>query len=163
METIAERIKELIETLQLSNSEFAKQTNLNPATVSHILGGRNKASLQVIENIKQAFTNVNIDYLITGDGDLFTNVTNVNTNKEPVSPPSMFPIEGVRVASIGAMPPPSPTPVEPDNQEPVEVKTEPKPQMPPPAPSPERAKTAEKSVERIVIFYSDGTFSSYHP
>ncbi len=163
METIAERIKELIETLQLSNSEFAKQTNLNPATVSHILGGRNKASLQVIENIKSVFTNVNIDYLITGEGDLFANVTNVNAVKEPVSNPTMFPIEGVRVASIGAMPPPAKKAAEPEKPEPVQVEPKPK-TAPPPTPSPTtEAEATEKSVERIVIFYSDGTFSSYRP
>ncbi len=163
METIAERIKELIETLQLSNSEFAKQTNLNPATVSHILGGRNKASLQVIENIKSTFTNVNIDYLITGEGDLFTNVTNVNAAKEPVSNPSMFPMEGVRVASIGAMPPPTSKAAAPEKPEPVEVEPKSKTVSPPTPPPTTEAEASEKSVERIVIFYSDGTFSSYRP
>ncbi len=163
METIAERIKELIDTLHLSNSEFAKQTNLNPATVSHILGGRNKASLQVIENIKAAFTNVNIDYLITGEGSLFTNITNVNTDKTPSHTPSMFPMEGVRVASIGAMPPPEPKPVESEKQEPIAVDPKPHKDITTASLPPANSNSNAKSIDRIVIFYSDGTFSSYHP
>ncbi len=163
MEMIAERIKELIETLQLSNSEFAKRTNLNPATVSHILGGRNKASLQVIENIKTAFTNVNIDYLITGDGNLFNEFTNVNTQQEAGQSSAMFPMEGVRVASIGAMPP---TESRPEDSPKVDTANEPERTEEKESDitaAPQRRDDGQKSIDRIVIFYSDGTFNSYHP
>ena len=74
----------------------------------------------------------------------------------------MFPMEGVRVASIGAMPPPVSNTVEADKREPQTMSTDVKPptitrsQKPTPD-------SDEKSIDRIVIFYSDGTFSSYHP
>jgi transcriptional regulator with XRE-family HTH domain len=165
MESIANRIKELIETLQLTNSDFAKKAKLNPATVSHILSGRNKASLQVIENIKETFTDVNIDYLITGQGSLFIPITNVNNEKPASADGSLFPMEGLRVASVGTMPTPAPQEqnkvtdvnrsVKEDIQSPSEqgmsssVKSQ--------------NELKEKEIERIVIFYTDGSFSSYHP
>lgn len=156
MDSIAARIKELIETLHLSNADFAKQTKLNPATVSHILSGRNKASLQVIENIKTTFTNVNIDYLITGHGELFSIVTNVTAPASTVSPPIEFPTEGVRVASVGA------TPLA--KEEPTPVPPEATPKVASPAPLPATDVTSEdRAIERIVIFYADGSFSSYRP
>lgn len=161
MEKIAERIKELIDNLELTNTEFAKQADLNPATVSHILGGRNKASLQVIDNIKRAFTNVNTDYLISGSGSLFKDVTNVN-NSDSVPPPSSgFPIEGVRVASIGS------TPLQDKTEEDAASEAS-KPEITETAPSSTENNTSNKSengkrVERIVFFYADGTFKSYRP
>lgn len=167
MDKIAERIKELIDNLGLTNSEFAKRTNLNPATVSHILGGRNKASLQVIGNIKEAFTNVNIDYLIAGSGSMFTDFTNVNSPDPAVNTSSAFPMEGVRIASIGAMPPSHeqvPQPQEDLFTQDPEV-SEPEPSPPtakPPQKEPEKeAPKKEKAIDRIVIFYTDGSFKSY--
>src|SRR5690606_15301731 len=104
MEDIAQRIKELIDDQGLSNTDFAKETNLNPAIISHILSGRNKPSLQVINQIKDSFTNVNLDYLITGSGQMYIDVTNVKSQK-PIPEQTLFgtqgglPMEGVRVVS----------------------------------------------------------------
>lgn len=162
MEKIADRIKELIDNLQLTNSEFAKQVNLNPAIISHILGGRNKPSLQVIESIKQAFTNVNIDYLITGSGQLFNDFTNVNSPAmTDFSDSSGFPMEGIRVAAVPGETfqrnSPSPDP-EPDNttlKEKAAVKTY---QEETPSES-----TEDRAIEQIVIFYKDGSFKAYRP
>ena len=81
MENISLRIKELIDDRKLSNSEFAKEIGVNPSIISHILSGRNKVSLQIIEAVKRSFTNVNLDYLLTGSGELFQNVTNVKHPK----------------------------------------------------------------------------------
>lgn len=169
MDKIAERIKELIDNLGLTNSEFAKQANLNPATVSHILGGRNKASLQVIGNIKEAFTNVNIDYLITGSGTMFTDFTNVNNPDPAPNTSSAFPMEGVRIASIGAMP--TSTEKDPQPQEELfgQDAEASKPESSPPRPEAEyqepekEVQKNEKAIERIVIFYNDGSFKSYQP
>ncbi|MDZ7849168.1 MAG: helix-turn-helix transcriptional regulator [Owenweeksia sp.] len=88
MRSIADRIRELIDSKGLSNTEFAKATDLNPAIISHILSGRNKPSLQVISHIKSAFTNVNTDYLLAGEGNLYKQFTNVNKPKEEALPAS---------------------------------------------------------------------------
>ena len=78
MDEIAKRIKDLIDKEGLTNGEFASRIHVNPAIISHILSGRNKPSLQVIQSIKDNFTNVNLDFLLSGTGDLFSEFTNVN-------------------------------------------------------------------------------------
>lgn len=170
MESIAERIKELIDDQGLTNTDFAKETNLNPAIISHILGGRNKPSLQVVNQIKDRFTNVNLDYLITGQGQLYTDFTNV---KEVVSAPEPslfsnatggFPMEGVRVVSE-----PGTIPQKAEEEE----KAEQPPTASTPRPSLSLDKKSEpeirsestdkKDIEQIVIFYTDGSFKAYKP
>lgn len=173
MENIAQRIKELIDDQGLSNSDFAKEANLNPAIISHILSGRNKPSLQVINQIKESFTNVNLDYVITGSGQLYTNLTNVKSDI-PAPETNLFgqtgglPMEGVRVVSEpGTIPAKAP-------EEPVEKTTEIE-NLSPPSPSindklhkkPKAAESTKESemkeVEQIVIFYTDGSFKAYRP
>ncbi|WP_417590005.1 helix-turn-helix domain-containing protein [Owenweeksia hongkongensis] len=173
MEDIAQRIKELIDDQGLSNTDFAKEANLNPAIISHILSGRNKPSLQVINQIKESFTNVNLDYLITGSGQLYIDITNVNTKDKPVEN-NLFgqvgglPMEGVRVVSEpGTIPAKAP-------EEPVEKTTEIEKPAPPSHSLNEhldkKPKAVEnskepdvKEVEQIVIFYTDGSFKAYRP
>ncbi len=155
MTNVAPRIKELIESLGYSNTDFAKEIGLNPAIVSHILSGRNKPSLQVIERIKTNFTNVNLDYLLLGQGMLFANV------KKEVSEVNMggfsgLPNEGVRIASVQGAPPPA----EIINTEPIETNVK---KEEPIEKSIIDNSSPNKAVERVLIFYKDGTFSSYTP
>lgn len=169
MENIANRIKELIDDQGLSNTDFAKQTNINPAIISHILSGRNKPSLQVVNQIKDSFTNVNIEYLITGDGSLYKDFTNVKTKDQEVSAPSFgqvsaFPMEGVRVVSEPGTKPSKAEYKEEINQDsprekaPSSIHIEKKDE---PIKSPEPIE--QKEVEQIVIFYKDGSFKAYRP
>lgn len=173
MEDIAQRIKELIDDQGLSNTDFAKEANLNPAIISHILSGRNKPSLQVINQIKESFTNVNLDYLITGSGQLYVDITNVKSKEMPVET-NLFgqagglPMEGVRVVSEpGTIPAKAP-------EEPVEKTAEIEKSAPPSHSLKDnldkKLKTTEnreesemKEVEQIVIFYTDGSFKAYRP
>lgn len=167
MDSIAKRIKELIDDQGLSNTDFAKETNLNPAIISHILSGRNKPSLQVIQQIKERFTNVNLDYIINGNGQLISDVTNVNSDlSSGYSTGSSgfegFSMEGVRVVSEpGTKPREAPleneqkaSKLQPDPHSPAfnEEKIE--------KPSPGQL-ADKKEVEQIVIFYTDGSFKAY--
>lgn len=157
MEEVAKRIKELLETSGLSNSEFANKTGLNPAIISHILSGRNKPSLQVIDAIKRSFTNVNLDYLVSGEGQLYSSFTNVKEDNLPN--PSGFPMDGVRLASIPGEKSPYKVTEEEAPADHAEKEKIPAPSLPEEPSLPH----SEKEIERIVIFYSDGSFGSYSP
>ena len=167
MEGIAIRIKELIENQGLSNTDFANETDISPAIISHILSGRNKPSLQVINQIKARFTNVNLDYLITGSGSLYTDLTNVKTENSP--PPSLagqvsaFPMEGVRVVSEPGTKPQRAVDEEPTTTPPTLVDDPHSPDVIDSKPSEKTAveNKEEKSIEQIVIFYTDGSFKAY--
>lgn len=158
MEGLASRIKEVIDSEGLTNSEFAKKIEINPAIISHILSGRNKPSLQVIEKIKTSFTNVNLDYLLTGSGTMYTDVTNV---KEPLPvenamTSSAFPMEGIREVSVpGDVPIPTPS-----ESGPVEDETT-LPHPPEETPKAPKRKETSKKVVKVILLYDDKSFEMF--
>lgn len=162
MENISLRIKELIDDRKLSNSEFAKEIGVNPSIISHILSGRNKVSLQIVEAVKRSFTNVNLDYLLTGSGELFEGVTNVKKPKgdfPDIAQSSGFPMEGVRHAAIpGSVPSASQKAEEIPGQTPPEEKEEAPPYL-----KSKDFPVSDKAIEQVIIFYKDGSFKVYHP
>ena len=64
-----ERIELIMKSYGLSPSQFADKTGIQRASVSHILGGRNKASLEVMLKIYDAFPGLDMKWLMTGVGD----------------------------------------------------------------------------------------------
>ena len=75
MEEINKRIQELLIQKGLSASEFSKKINIQRSSVSHILNGRNKPSLEVITKICKVFPDVKLNWLVLGEN-----------NKNPASP-----------------------------------------------------------------------------
>lgn len=61
-----DRIKVLLELLQMSPSEIANKLSVQRSTFSHLLSGRNKPSFDFIARFLKEFPNVNPDYLILG-------------------------------------------------------------------------------------------------
>jgi len=67
-----DRIRELLAKEQLSPSQFADEINLQRSSLSHVLSGRNKPSLDFVMKIKQRFSEVNLEWLIFGTGNMFS-------------------------------------------------------------------------------------------
>jgi len=61
-----ERFKSLLESLHLSPSEFADRIGVQRSSISHILSGRNKPSVDFLEKILAVFPDTDVNYLITG-------------------------------------------------------------------------------------------------
>lgn len=64
-----ERIELLMKCYDLTPSQFADRTGIQRASVSHIISGRNKPSLEVMQKIYDAFPELDIKWLMTGNGD----------------------------------------------------------------------------------------------
>ena len=62
------RIKKWMKSQGLKSSEFADKIGVNRSTISHILSGRNKPSIDFFEKLLKAYANVNSNWLITGIG-----------------------------------------------------------------------------------------------
>ncbi len=60
------RIKNIIKESGLSNGEFADRIGVNRASLSHILSGRNKPSLDFVIKLLGAFDYVSSDWLLFG-------------------------------------------------------------------------------------------------
>lgn len=69
MEEINKRIQEVIIQKGLSASEFSKKINIQRSSVSHILNGRNKPSLEVITKICKVFPDVKLNWLVLGENN----------------------------------------------------------------------------------------------
>lgn len=65
-----ERIELLMKCYDLSPSQFADKTGIQRASVSHILSGRNKPSLEVMLKVYDAFPGVDMKWLMTGVGEV---------------------------------------------------------------------------------------------
>jgi transcriptional regulator with XRE-family HTH domain len=66
MQDIVARIKHVMENEQMNAGEFADQLGIGRPLLSHVLGGRNNPSLQLIIKILDRFPAYTADWLITG-------------------------------------------------------------------------------------------------
>lgn len=178
---IEQRIRELLAARQLSPTQFADTIGISRPIVSHILSGRNKPSLEVVQKIISAFPDLALPWLLSGTGPMQSNQQQEATETAPVralrrrhersvaleAPEPVAAPEALPAATERA---PAPVaPVSPEVLPPVEpVASEVAP--PPPALGPPNEAAiaplftqVDKRIRRIVIFYEDGTFSDFRP
>lgn len=115
------RLKEVIEHYQLSASLFADKIGVQRSSISHILSGRNKPSLDFILKVTTSFPQVDIYWLLNGKGS--------------------FPKKTEQTTSV-----------EEKNKNQPDIFNQP--------PTPLVSDTTKK-IQKIVVFYSDGTFDEY--
>ena len=68
--TQGERVKEIRKALDLTLDKFGEKVGVKKQTVSRIENGINNVTEQMILSIWREF-NVNYDYLVNGEGDMF--------------------------------------------------------------------------------------------
>ena len=67
MDDINKRIKKLLIEKGVSASQFSKKINVQRSSISHIINGRNKPSLEIITKICKVYPEVKLDWLILGE------------------------------------------------------------------------------------------------
>jgi len=80
MENFKDRLKEILDKEDLSASKFAEKIGIQRSSVSHILSGRNKPSLDFVIKVNNAFDDVSLDWLIKGNNAIKTGVKNTQTS-----------------------------------------------------------------------------------
>ena len=129
---LTDRIKLIMKVNNLSASQFADEIGVQRSSMSHVLSGRNKPSLDLIMKTLNRFQNVSADWLVSGRKKM------VETTPEVEQP---------------AKTPESPEQTElPDDGDTARPKS--------PAPS-TAVSSPNKAIQRIVVFYSDHTFEEY--
>ena len=101
-----------------SASSFAEKIGVQRSSISHILSGRNKPSLDFILKILSAYPEVDLYWLFNGKGEFPSKIKTDATKQENIAPALNY-----------------------DN---ILSKTD-----------------KAKAIERIVIFYSDGSFENF--
>ncbi|MBE6297576.1 MAG: helix-turn-helix domain-containing protein [Bacteroidales bacterium] len=173
-----DRIEMLMRCYNLSPSQFATKTGIQKASVSHILSGRNKPSLEVMLKIYDAFPGVDIKWLMTGDGeepvapagDTMLSLSAAKEEPEPagvrnIAPvatggDSLFPATDFVVSEI--------TPSKPvaAPRQPVVVKSTSERQYKRNAPVRSAAgqqQAPQRKIKEIRVFYTDGTYETMFP
>ncbi|MBB4601727.1 transcriptional regulator with XRE-family HTH domain [Hymenobacter luteus] len=178
---IEQRIKELLLARQLSPTQFADTIGISRPIVSHILSGRNKPSLEVVQRTIAAFPELSLSWLLNGVGPMVAAAAQgaeEPPRSRPVRPRNEGTHQPKQTEASEALKPeeaPAPTAPTPPAIPPTIENTEAKrAETTPTAPSnvaglTTQAETAqvvavpEKTIRRIVIFYQDGTFSDFRP
>lgn len=147
MTTEQDRLKELMQKEEMNAKDFATEVGISAATMSNILSGRNKPSLEVMQKVLGRFRMVSPEWLILGVGTMYK--LKVNATEQ-----TLFDIK-----------PEIPTSPAPENQE--NVLDSPVPAISPAArPQDGRQKATvqiierpvSKKVSKVVVFFDDGTF-----
>ncbi|WP_229253911.1 helix-turn-helix transcriptional regulator [Dyadobacter sp. NIV53] len=127
----------------ISPSLFADEIGIQRSSISHILAGRNKPSLDIVQKIVKRFPDLGLNWILD-DENFEEQLTNVEASKS---------IERTTKNSIKANVPEA---LESDKRR--NLLAEPAQQN---LKQPNKSVKPAKMVERIVIFYSDGTFQEF--
>ncbi len=118
----AKRLKTIMKYYSLTAAAFAEKVGVQRSSISHLLSGRNKPSLDFIMKVIREFEEVELYWLLNGKGDFPKSQTT----------PTLSNHKDLIIKS---------TKVEKDN---ITSTVNP-----------------DKTIERIVIFFKDGTFKEY--
>lgn len=138
LEGFIKRLKKIIEYYELSSSGFADKIGVQRSSISHLLSGRNKPSLDFILKILKEFPEVELYWLLNGKGNFPKSQTKLAINNPTLE------LENIVVAT--------------KNKEEKVITEATLEKNTTSTPS-----SISKEIERIVIFYTDGTFKNYHP
>lgn len=179
--TINDRIVELIKFLELSPTAFADEIGIQRSGLSHIMKGRNKPSLDVVQKIVTRFPDINLTWLVNGIGNISSSTPSVinlqqkqaqATPKEPENPFKNTLFDAVPQEAKGKE---EVQPVKNNGftHEDFVVKENPAPriaekaqvtasQQPFSAPQPNIPPVSPgKNIDKILIFYTDNTFEEF--
>ena len=181
-----DRLQKFMDAEHLQASRLAEILGVQPATISHILNGRNRPSFEFIEKLLQRFPKINPDWLILGKGSLYRSdlipqqpyrepqfssentPQNVDTSyKTPiVSTPDLFSESSLRTESQslekkeGHLAEDQNTNTRTENFSTKSNLSKPATEK---KSEPETSQTSDSDIERIVIFLKNGTYISYKP
>ncbi|MCC3160307.1 helix-turn-helix domain-containing protein [Hymenobacter sp. 15J16-1T3B] len=185
---MVDRIRQLLQVRQLTPTQFADTIGVARPIVSHILGGRNKPSLEVVQKIIAAFPDVAMPWLLTGQGPMLASGATdqlsrqVERSNGPVkltdtparpratakSDKASSGAETTRIAAeqksdaalteLAATPPTPPAALTD-----AAIATVATGAVVAAAPSLSLEPKPAKTIRRVLIFYSDGTFTDFSP
>ena len=117
------RLQIILDYYGVSATAFSEEINFNRSTISHLLSGRNKPSLEFVMKVLQKYPEVELYWLLNGKGEF-------PSEKKPTSPPISDGQNNTTKETLATV-------LEKSSQ------------------------NSNKTIDRIVIFYKDGSFKAY--
>ncbi len=146
------RLELILEYYSLNASAFADKIGVQRSSLSHLLSGRNKPSLDFILKILEVFPDVDLYWILNGKGSFPKKIAGVNPidatqNTSPTSTPILNMQETNDLFSVTAATVPS------NSTATTKTIVNEKITIP----------TTSNEIDKIVIFYKNGTFKDYKP
>ncbi|MGA0558724.1 helix-turn-helix transcriptional regulator [Larkinella sp. VNQ87] len=133
---VNDKIKQVLKDRNMTPSYFADEIGVQRSSISHILSGRNRPSFDIIQKIIRRFPELGYDWILEDEPGTFTNV-----NSQPTESARTMPRKLIAQPEI----------------------TDEKPVYHAPPQTSVAKNKEEKIIERILVFYTDGTFREYSP
>lgn len=124
-----QRLEQVIDSEKMTAKQFAQEVGIQAGTISNILSGRNNPSLDVLQRVLNRFRTLSSDWLILGIGPMYR-------QNGAVVEQSLFDVRPDDSQAVIEAPQTQKTEQSPAPSQPVPVKL----------------------VDKILIFYTDGTF-----
>jgi len=128
-ESFALRLKKVMEFYSISASGFADTIEVPRSSISHILSGRNKPSLDFVLKITETYQEVDLYWLLKGIGNFPKSTPPTSTSKPKIIKKTENPILNFPKT---------------EDQEPSPI-----------------LETNNNKIEKVLFFYTDGTFKEY--
>lgn len=154
-----DKIEIIMQELNLNSAQFAMEIGIQGSTLSHILNGRNKPSLDVLKKILNRFSKINPEWLILDSGDMFRQEKNsqaptlFDSLDETISKSTPKTLNSIVKNN---------TIVESNQQQNVNYSesytSEPNLNLPNNNPV---AQVVEKTVKKVIVYYNDNTFQEF--
>lgn len=136
----SKRLKQLIDHYELTASSFSDIIDFNRSTISHLLSGRNKPSLDFVLKLIKNFPEVSIEWLVEGKGEFPKSQEKFDFDEEQEALP------------------------EPDKSETLDqraVYTDTPSLDPKSALKTLDLNSPKKEIARVIVFYTDYSFEAY--
>ncbi|NQT78449.1 MAG: helix-turn-helix transcriptional regulator [Bacteroidetes bacterium] len=145
-----DRIGRILKTQKISASMFADEIGVQRSSVSHVMSGRNKPSLDFITRIVNRYPEIDSVWLLTGKGEMLREMNDGDKPDDLVE--RQEGVDDIDSSSFDMAEGWSGKEKKYENQPIIKAKK-----------GRGLRSSDAKQVSRIVIFYPDGTFEEYLP
>lgn len=162
---IKDRLIRIITSEGLTSAAFADSIGVQRSSISHIISGRNKPSLDFLQKILASFPKYNAEWLVMGIGDVYKHPTQANLF-DTQAPKSGLNDENKPINELTPSNPSESTPIQQNlfEQSKNDLNEENEPVYQKPRQTLESSNAAKnKKLHKIVLFYDDKSFSEYAP
>ncbi|KAF2337696.1 helix-turn-helix domain-containing protein [Flavobacterium nitrogenifigens] len=149
IDDFVKRLESVLEYYGLNASAFADKIGVQRSSMSHLLSGRNKPSLDFVMKILEVFPDVDLYWILTGKGT-FPKNNNEEVDETKKSSPSILSNQNMGNDLFSAIE------ISSEEEEKRELKKS-------SAPKNTDFNLEDVEIEKIVLFYKNGTFKAYSP
>jgi predicted transcriptional regulator len=128
----SKRLQKILDFYGLSATSFSEEIAFNRSTISHLLSGRNKPSLEFVMKLLQTYPEVELYWLLNGKGSFPTTSKKTIVHSETTSTQKNENSPDINISEKSVF-------------ENISEK-----------------KSNTRAIDRIVVFYHDGTFKEYN-